>query len=214
VLLGACGTSATVDPIGRRGSVDRYVAMLERPERDGWQKPRELVEALAIAPGSTVADVGTGSGYFLPYLVEAVPGGTIVAQDIDAGLLEHVAAKIAREGWRNVETRLGTADDPGLEEGRYDLLLMVDVFHHVREPVAFLEQLRDALAPCGRIAIADFPPGDSIPTHIAGTEHRIARERAVGLAREAGLEVVREHDFIRYQFVLELRRVDEACDSP
>lgn len=185
--------------------------MLERPERDGWQKPRELVTALAIAPGSTVADVGTGSGYFLPYLVEAVPSGTIVAQDIDAGLLEHVEERIAREGWTNVRTRLATTDDPSLEEARFDLVLMVDVFHHVREKVEFLEQLRDALAPCGRIAIADFPPGDAIPTNIAGTEHRIARERVIAIAREAGLEVVREHGFIRYQFVLELRRSNESC---
>jgi SAM-dependent methyltransferase len=207
--IAACGS--TGDPIGRRGSVERYVAMLENPRREEWQRPAELVRALAIRPGSSVADVGTGSGYFLPYLTEAVgPEGRVIAQDIDEELLERLEGVIARERWSNVRTALGTTDDPGLDRG-LDLVLMVDVFHHVLDPVAFLSKLREALARCGRIAIADFPPGDSVPTDIAGREHRIARERVLALAAEAGLALLREHAFIRYQFVLELGRDGEPC---
>jgi len=212
VLLAACGGAPAArenhdDRVPRRRSVERYVAMLESPSRAEWQRPGELVEALGLRPGMRVADVGTGSGYFLPYLNAAVgPGGRVVAQDIDQDLLEVVRRRAEREGLDRVEPRLGTPSDPRLEVARYDLILMVDVYHHVSDPDAFLSHIVRALAPGGRFVIVDFAPGDHVPEEISGADHRIERQRVLDDAARAGLVLVREHRLIRYQFVLELGR--------
>lgn len=191
------------DRIPRQRSVERYVAMLEAPSRAEWQRPEELVAALELEPGMRVADVGTGSGYFLPLLDAAVgPEGRVVAEDIDPDLVAVVRERAEREGLDRVQPRLGAPDDPALEEGLYDRVLIVDVFHHVAQPVRFLSHVRRALAPGGRLYLVDFPPGPSVPTEISGTEHRIAREEVLASAREAGLELVEEPELLPYQYVL------------
>lgn len=206
----ACG-SATVAPaepsdrVPRQRTVDAYVEMLEVGDRTRWQMPDRVVEALAIEPGMTVADVGTGSGYFLPRLDAAVgEAGRVIAEDIDAELLERLRARVEREGLRRVEVRLGTPDDATLEPGTVDVVLMVDTFHHVVDPAALLASLRRALRPGGRVVIVDFEPGEHVPTSVSGHRHRVDPAEVERVAREAGLVVRRSHDFLPYQFILEL----------
>jgi ubiquinone/menaquinone biosynthesis C-methylase UbiE len=187
--------------------VDEYVAMLEGDGRAQWQHPRKLVDALQIDPGMRVADVGTGSGYFLPLLNRAVaPDGTVVAQDIDRELLRSVRKRIREEDLKHVEPRLGEPGDPRLEPGCFDRILMVDVYHHVADPLALLRHLRRALAPEGRLFVVDFPPGGAVPLKVAGREHRVAPDRVLQQVRKTGFRLAREHDLLPHQFMLELVR--------
>jgi ubiquinone/menaquinone biosynthesis C-methylase UbiE len=214
-LLAGCGGGAEQvrDRVPRRRSVERYVAMLENDERAAWQKPDEVVAVLGLAPGAVVADVGTGSGYFLPQLVAAVgPTGRIVAEDIDPELVEHVRGRATRAGWDVVEARVGEPDDPHLEAGAFDVILAIDVYHHVARPAAFLAAVRRALAAGGRFVVIDFAPGDHVPEGISGRRHRITREQVIADAEAAGMRLVREHDFLQYQFFLELA-VDQSAGA-
>lgn len=191
--------------------------MLENDERAEWQRPAELVAALELRAGSSVADVGSGSGYFLPFLSGAVgPEGRVVAQDIDGELVGVLEERIEEEGWHNVTARLGSSDDPGLEARAFDVVLLVNVFHHVPEPEPFLRRLAAALRPDGRIAIVDYPPGDHVPISISGARHRVARQRLEEAAHAVGLTVVREHDFLAYQFFVELAQssVSNPSEKP
>lgn len=185
--------------------------MLEGDGRVEWQKPAELVAALEIVPGQAVADVGSGSGYFLPFLSEAAgPAGRVVAQDIDP---EHVAVlteRIERDGFTNVEALLGDPDDPGLPRGAFDVILLVDVYHHVPDTGPFLASLAAALAPGGRLAIVDFPPGDHVPENVAGSRHRVDPAEVIADAAAAGLSLHREHTFLEYQFFVELTLAPES----
>jgi len=206
-LLCACGGPPAHDTLPRRRAADAYVAMLEDPGRDRWQRPAELVAQLGLEPGDSVADVGTGSGYFLPHLLEAVgPTGRVVAQDVDRELLERVRRRARAEGWRRLRTRLGTPGDPGLEASAHDLILLVNVFHHVSHPAAFLRALSGSLAPGGRLVVVDYPPGDAVPEPVAGVEHRVAPEIVVAAAEEAGLLVVGALAELTYQYGIVLRR--------
>jgi SAM-dependent methyltransferase len=198
------------DRVPRQRSVERYVAMLESPGRARWQRPDALVASLGIDPGSAVADLGTGSGYFLPQLDAAVgAGGRVVAQDIDEDLVAFVGERAEREGLVRVVTRLGEPDDPHLEPDSYDVILMVDVYHHVSQPAPFLAHVRRALKPDGRFFVFDFAPGDHVPTEISGTAHRIEPARVIADGEAAGLVLRGHRPWEPYQFVVELARPAE-----
>ena len=77
--------------------------LLEEPSRDGWQKPAQVVLALKLQPGDVVADIGTGSGYFVPYLSTAVgPSGRVLAVDIQPEMLAFVERKVGELGLTSV----------------------------------------------------------------------------------------------------------------
>lgn len=185
-------------------STEQYVARLEDPTRDQWQMPVRLVEALAIRPGMRVADVGTGSGYFLSHLSRAVgPAGRVVGEDIDEGLLDYARRRVAHEQLGNVELRAGQPADVGLEAGRYDLVLVVDTFHHVVDRPAWLASIARALVPgTGRFVLVEFRDG---PLPVGPPpEHKILRMRVERELRTAGFVLAREHDFLTYQYAIEL----------
>ncbi len=181
---------------------ERYSHMLESERRPGWQVPEQVLQELGIEPGERVAEVGTGSGFWLPYLDAAVrPGGRVVGEDIDQGLLDIAAQKVREGELSSVELRLGAGDDPRLEPGAFDYVLLVDTYHHLCDRVGFLRHLRRALTPSGRLVVIDFRDAQRIP--VAGSQHRIVHDAVIAEARRAGLQLAREHDFLRYQFMLE-----------
>ena len=189
-------------------SADAYVAMLEGEGRAGWQTPEVLVGALGITPGMRVADVGTGSGYFLPLLNAAVgEDGVVVAEDIDPEMVEHVRGRVAAEQLSRVEPRLGDPDDPALEASSYHRVVLIDTFHHLRDPESLFRHVAAALAADGRFIVIDFPPGDQIPVGVSGHRHRVAKRAVYDAAAATGLIVCGDRDVLRYQFFVELCRV-------
>jgi len=183
-----------------------YVAHLEDPHRDEWQRPAQLVEALRVRPGMRVADVGTGSGYFLPHLSRAVgANGHVVGEDIDDGLLGYARRRIEHEQLGNTEARLGQPADVGLEAGRYDLVLVVDTYHHVVDRPAWLASIGRALVPGrGRFVLVEFRDG---PLPVGPPpEHKVLRVRVERELRAAGFVLTHEHDFLPYQYAIELMR--------
>jgi ubiquinone/menaquinone biosynthesis C-methylase UbiE len=208
-LFAGCAAAPTVPVVAPRVQTP---AFSEAPERDRWQKPRELVSALGVTPGMQVADIGTGSGYFVPYLREAVmPGGRVVAQDIDAKVIARLEQRIERENLTGVEARLGEAADPKLEPDTYDLVVIVDTFHHIEHPEKVLASLALALVPGGRIVIVEFDRSREIPRKIAGPRHKASAMETVETLADAGYCVSRAYDLLPYQWVLEFRR--EPCDA-
>ena len=128
-------------------------------ERAMWQRPEQVVRALALAPGDRVADLGPGDGYFLPYLSEAVgPQGRVYAVEVDANRILDLTARVEERGLRNVELVLGDPDDPRLPDGRIDLALVVNAFRRIEDRPAYLARLRDALRPSGRVALIEPDP--------------------------------------------------------
>lgn len=131
---------------------------------DRWRRPEQVIAALDLTEGQTVADVGAGIGYFTVRLAEAVgPHGRVVATDIDGRALSALAelarraAEVTGASGRAapIEVRRVEPDDPGLEPGRYDRILLAQVDHLLRDPVDYLRRLRPALAPGGRIAVVN-----------------------------------------------------------
>jgi predicted methyltransferase len=134
---------------------------LERPELEAEEAPSQAIAALRLRPGQVVADIGAGSGYYTLRLARAVgPGGRVYATDIQPGMLDLVRRTVARARLDNVITVLGAPDDPRLPPASIDVALMVDVYHELASPQAFLRRLRPALKPGGRLVLLEFRKED------------------------------------------------------
>jgi protein-L-isoaspartate O-methyltransferase len=138
---------------------------LERTEREDEEQPTRALEIMNVAPGSTVADIGAGSGYFTARLSRIVgPLGRVYATDIQRGMLDLIERRMAREGLSNVTVILGEPSNPKLPPASLDLALMVDVYHELSAPQTVLGHIRQALKPDGRLVLIEYKGEDpSIP---------------------------------------------------
>lgn len=172
--------------------------VLDDPGRDAAQKPAEVVAALAVAEGMTIADVGAGTGYFESYLSAAVGDtGRVLALDVDAELVAHMQQRL--EGVANVEARRVAFDDPGLEPGSIDRILIVDVWHHLGDRIIYAKKLAAALKPAGRLVIVDYlvdaPTGPP-------AEMRVSAAAIVAELNAAGFDAREVPETLPNQFIV------------
>jgi ubiquinone/menaquinone biosynthesis C-methylase UbiE len=137
-------------------------------DRDGRQKPKELIEAMQIKPGNTVVDLGTGAGYMLPFLSAAVgSGGKVLAEDIFDDFLKQAKETASKNSLSNVEFIKGTDRDPKLPENAVDIVFTLDAYHHFDYPAEMLSVIAKSLKPGGRFILVDFyKSGFRDPAHI------------------------------------------------
>ncbi len=178
---------------------------LVRPEREMEESPDKALDALAIAKGSTVADIGAGVGYFTWRLAERVgSSGKVYANDIQPRMLEKLKLNIAARGWNNVETVLGTEDDPKLPAGRIDLILLVDVYHEFSQPQRMLARMRDSLKPEGRLVLLEYRKEDpSVPIRF---EHKMTVAEVRAEIEPEGFRFEKNLDALPRQHILVFRR--------
>jgi|ERR1700693_1269354 len=139
-----------------------FVAAAPRPaqdddaKRDAWQRPGEVMDALGIAAGSAVADVGCGDGYFVLHLARRVGAeGAVYGEDLEQKPLDTVRRRTEKEKLSNVRLTQGTAVDPQLPENALDVVLVVNAYHEFIEYDAMLKGILRALKPGGRLGIID-----------------------------------------------------------
>lgn len=186
--------------------------LLEEPSRDGWQKPAEVVMALKLESGDVVADIGTGSGYFVPYLSKAVgPSGRVLAVDIQPEMLAFVERKVGELGLTNVITVLSLEADTRLDPESVDLALMVDVYHELGSPSSLLSNIRSALKTDGRFAIVDFKREKEAAEIGPPLSHRVPQERVISELKRTGFELVETLTFLPYQYFLVFSRTNAAA---
>ena len=181
--------------------VAHWESIFDDPKRDAWQKPREVVAALALRPGMRVADVGAGTGYFLAPLAAAVgPTGAVFAVETEPNLIVHLRERAERDRLANVVPVLTSFDRLRLPPASVDLVLLVDTYHHLDARREYLARLRDVLAPDARVAIVDWEK-DALAVG-PPRPHRIARAQVLEEMRLAGYDLVEAPDLLTYQYLL------------
>jgi ubiquinone/menaquinone biosynthesis C-methylase UbiE len=177
------------------------LGLLEAPDRDIWQHPDQVMDELAIAEASAVADIGAGSGWFTIRLARRVgPNGTVYAEDVQSEMLAAISRRVTAEGLLNVKTVLGQESDPRLPAKALDAVLMVDAYPEIEDRVTFLRNLAKALKPQGRLGVIDFNLKGGGPG--PPTEERVSPEVVVKDAALAGLRVLSQETFLPYQYFL------------
>ncbi len=178
---------------------EKWAKSFDDPERAGWQKPDDVVKALGLKPDARVADLGAGTGYFAVRLARAVPGGTVFAVDLEPKMVAYLAERAKALGLANMRAVQGAAATPNLPE-TVDLVLLVNVYHHIDARPAYFAKLASLLRPGGRVAIIDqneSAPGGP-PKHMRVTVEQIDAE-----LKQAGYARIAQHTFLpRQNFVV------------
>ena len=176
------------------------LGLLEGPDRDAWQQPEQVMDALGIADGARVADLGAGGGWFTVRLSRRVgPNGRVYAEDIQPQMIESIARRVSREGLANVMTVLGTPNDPRLPTD-LDAVLIVSTYPEMTDPVALLENVAGSLKPNGRVGIIDFRLEGGGPG--PPTDERVEPDAVIRDAERAGLQLLAREEFLTYQYLL------------
>ena len=177
------------------------LGLLDAPDRDLWQRPDQIMDALGIADASVVADIGAGSGWFTIRLARRVgPRGIVYAEDVQKEMINAISRRVVREGFNNVKPWPGSNNDPRLPASALDAVLMVDVYHEVADRVTMLSNLAKALKPQGRLGIVDFRLDGTGPG--PAPEERISPDVVVNDAKKAGLKLIRQEPFLPFQYFL------------
>jgi ubiquinone/menaquinone biosynthesis C-methylase UbiE len=188
------------------------LGLLEGADRDQWQKPEEIMDALKIAEGSIVADLGAGGGWFTVQLARRVgQSGLVYAEDIQPLMIEAIKRRVQRENLTNVRTILGTPKDSQLPKG-LDAVLIVGAYHEMEDPVAVLRNAADSLKPQGRIGVVDFSAGAGGPG--PEPDQRVDPETVVRGATAANLEVIARETIPPFMFMLVLGKAPAAARAP
>jgi ubiquinone/menaquinone biosynthesis C-methylase UbiE len=162
---------------------DAVAKGLADPNRNETQKPRDIVDAMALKPGNVAADVGTGVGFMLPFLSHVVGDkGQVISEDIAQDFLDRAKQRAQVLILTNIKFVLGTEQDPKLPADTVDAVLVLDTYHHFNYPEAMLEHIHDSLLSNGRLVIVDYykrpdaMPGGRAMQHIRLDEDDVISE--------------------------------------
>jgi len=184
----------------------KAAAEMDPPIRPSLERTGALVDSLDLHAGETIADVGTGVGHLLPYILSEIgSSGTIFAVDIYPEFVDKTRERIAAEGWRNVHAVLGTERDPKLPKDRLDGAILLDTYHHLDYPAATMQGVRRALKSGGRLFVIDYyrnrpnpaASQDEVRRHI-----RLDRDDVVKEVEAEGFHLTKQFDHLPFMYVL------------
>ena len=144
---------------------------LDDPERLSLFDPEAVLKSFGLKPGITVLDVGTGAGFYLPYLSKMVSdSGKVYAIDISPEAVEYAKSKVSQLGLKNVEVLMSQENKIPFPDNTVDFTYMAFVFHELEDPVKFLKELERVSKPIGYLALIDWkkeerdkgPPPDEV----------------------------------------------------
>lgn len=180
----------------RFDDAEKWAKQFDKPERDAWQKPDQVIESLKLPKNAVVADVGAGTGYFSARIAKKVPEGKVYSVDIEQDMVRYLGERAKKEGLSNLTPVQGSATSPNLPEP-VDLIMYVDAYHHVGNREEYYGKLKSSLKPDGHLVIIDFRADtpDGPPK-----EHRVAFEKSSEELKNAGYTLVETFDFLPRQY--------------
>lgn len=218
IAVASLADEARIEPLpvaeymGRRVARTMHVAgagWLVRVKREREEAATMMRERLELKPGMTVCDMGCGNGYHSFPMAKAVaPGGKVYGVEIQEPYLRMLEEGARKSGVENLVPVLGTAWDPRLPEGVFDLILLVDVYHEFDRPTEMLAAMRRALKPEGRLVLVEFRAEDkSVPIK---PEHKMSKAQLTKELTANGYRLVRQFDGLPWQHMMWFGKAPEA----
>jgi SAM-dependent methyltransferase len=188
----------------RFDDAEKWAKEFDNPERDAWQKPEDVLDALRLQPTSRVADIGAGTGYFSVRIAKRVPEGKVFAADVEPDMVRYLGVRAEREHLANLTPVQARGDAANLPEP-VDLILVVDTYHHIGDRSRYFAALLSSLRPEGRLVIIDFK-ADS--PNGPPARHRIPPERVTQELAAAGYALTGKLEFLPRQYGLIFKKRD------
>jgi SAM-dependent methyltransferase len=202
---GHAGHAASGEGFHRRfDDAEKWAKEFDNPERDAWQRPEEVLDALHLQATSLVADIGAGTGYFSARIAKRVPEGKVFAADVDLDMVRYLGVRAEREHLANITPVQARPDAANLPEP-VDLIVVVDTYHHMDDRTRYFAALQSSLRPGGRLLIIDFK-ADS--PNGPPARHRIAPERVTHELAAAGYALTEKFEFLPRQYGLIFKKRD------
>lgn len=189
----------------RPDDIRAYLEHLDSPERNRYQKPTEVIEALKLKPGMAVADIGAGSGYFTRRFVEAVTeSGKVYAVDVEPEMIAYTKDSVEHMHVPySAEFILAQPYNPKLPTESVDLIFLCNTYHHLNDRPTYFTNIKSALKPGGRIAIIDFYHDARSGDVGFPRKHLVPQQTVIDELTKAGYRLLREHTFLPRQYFLE-----------
>ena len=188
---------------------EEWIKTLDGETRIKDLRIEEVVAAMKLQPGQTVADIGAGTGLFsIPVAKAAGARGRVYAVEVDAGFFPSINKRAADNGVANVQTVLGVFTDPKLPATNIDLAFFHDVLHHIEDRAGYLKTLARYMAPNGRIFVVDFEGGKG--PHLKQKELQVSREDLAGWMKAAGFVQIADTQMFADKYVLTFGRASAA----
>ncbi len=205
--IGQVSVKPGINAAYQNADVNRWRGVFERDGREVWDRRHEILGALGLRRGMTVADVGAGTGFFVELFAEAVgPEGLVYAVDITPSFVADIRMRASALGRRNIRGVVNNARSAMLPVHSVDLVFTSDTYHHFEYPRSMLDSIHAALKPDGELVVVDFKriPGLSHPWvlgHVRAGEETVVQE-----IEAAGFELVERNDFMQSQYFLRFRK--------
>ncbi len=183
------------------------VAQSPNATRDAIEQPEKVMEVTGVKPGMVIGEIGAGHGYFTFWLAKGVgEQGKVYANDIDSSALAAIERRRAAENVANIETVLGTVEEPRFPAGALDMVFMVNAFHDLARPVELLANLLPALKPGAIVVIMDRDPAKVTDN----ARHFLTRGQVEEIVGRSVFELVRVETFLRDHNLYILRAKGQA----
>ena len=182
-------------------SIESYIASLESPERNEWQKPDSVIAFMGDLQGKTVMDIGSGTGYFSFRLAEA--GAKVICADVDERFLNFITEHKEKKGFTDtqLETRKVPFDSSKLEESEVDHVIIVNTYHHIENRIDYFAEVKRGLKPGGQLFVVDFRK-EEVPVG-PPVERKIKKEKVIDELREAGFTTIEvNNSLLPYQYIV------------
>lgn len=180
---------------------DAWAKRFEDPSRDAWQRPDDVIAALALPKDAKVCDIGSATGYFPVRVAKVVSEGHVYGADVENSMVEYLNRRAATEGLGNLTSHHAEFSDPKIPE-LVDLVMMVNTYHHIEGRTAYFTNVARSISPGGRLVIIDFTRTSKMGPP---AEAKVPREDVEKELTAAGYTLIKAHDFLPEQFFLEFR---------
>ncbi|MCM8532447.1 MAG: methyltransferase domain-containing protein [Lentisphaeraceae bacterium] len=174
---------------------------LTRSEREKEESTKEMIKALGLKKGMTVADIGCGNGYHSLEMAKLVgESGTVFCVDVQFIMLKLLEKRAREAGIKNCKTILGEFTDPKLPKGKVDLILLVDAYHEFTDPEAMLIKMKESLSENGQIVFLEFRKEDKkVPIK---EDHKMSKKQISKELLHNGFKLVRSYDKLPWQHMM------------
>jgi predicted methyltransferase len=197
--------------------LNEFLALVEDPNRDAWQQPDAVLEVLELKKGQRVAEIGAWSGYFTLRIARAVgPSGHVTALELGEEILAYLRQRVERDRLTNVTAKQIVVSDTRLGAASYDVIFVCNFYHHVHhqpERTAFLQMLRQALKPTGRLIILDFFDKAGMPVGPAA-DMRLNQAVVQNELQATGLSITHTLTFLPYQYIVIAEQQTDSLPQP